>query len=402
MNFFEIIVLFIENYLPFMPTLSEIFKSKIGKDGLSKTYVADKLGVTEKTTENYMNGKREPKPKALITLSKLLNFSLSDLTDSFEHNVPRGNQGDKKNPSGLGQTDEKSNAVNEKDSLYKVSDKDKIRAHDALFAVLVAEVASLRSERSGEPVQSVIRCFEFAGKKNPRFTNNRFNKYKSYLSMIFKELIEAEAIDTNPTRDISVKKRTRVMKAILTPEEEIEIDQHLKQVDYRFWRHMRMYFDCQARTTEMMQLRKNDRVRIDQQEIIVTVKKGSMVKEDSRIISKEMIHLWKEVWSEAKPGQYLFSKFLKPGDKPIRPDQIGRRWDKYVMAPRSEGGLGIKKKYSSLRNLGADKMSAEYGLKIASISAGHTNTGTTRRFYTPGEVRREKELLKQKVVKFGG
>lgn len=190
------------------------------------------------------------------------------------------------------------------------------------------------------------------------------------------------------------------MKAILTPEEEIKIDKHLKENHYHFWRFMRLFYDCQARTTEMMQLRKNDRVRIDQQEIIVTVKKGSEVKDDSRIISKEMIYLWKEVWSEAKPGQFLFSKNLKPGDKSIRADQVGRRWAKYVKAKKT--GLGINKDFYSLKHLSTDKMSADYGLKVASIGAGHTNTGTTRKYYTVGQVNREKEILKQKVVRFGG
>lgn len=78
-----------------MPTLPEILKSKIGKGSKSKAYVASELGISEKTVENYMNGKREPKPARLIRLAELLDFKLSDLSDrpekreNVEQNVPR-------------------------------------------------------------------------------------------------------------------------------------------------------------------------------------------------------------------------------------------------------------------------------------------------------------------------
>lgn len=64
-----------------MATIAEILKRKIAKDGKSKTYVADQLGVTEKTIENYMNGKREPDATALVKLSNILEFSLNELSE---------------------------------------------------------------------------------------------------------------------------------------------------------------------------------------------------------------------------------------------------------------------------------------------------------------------------------
>jgi hypothetical protein len=38
----------------------------------------------------------------------------------------------------------------------KVSLSEKVKAHDALFSVLVSEIAALRSASTGEPVQSLI------------------------------------------------------------------------------------------------------------------------------------------------------------------------------------------------------------------------------------------------------
>lgn len=63
-----------------MPTLPDILNSKIGKGGKSKAYVASKLGVSERTIENYMKGARSPKPDAIIKLSEILGFSLAELS----------------------------------------------------------------------------------------------------------------------------------------------------------------------------------------------------------------------------------------------------------------------------------------------------------------------------------
>lgn len=69
-----------------MPSIAEILSSRIGKNGKSKTYIASELKVSEKTIENYMNGKRQPKPAALVRLSELLEFNLNELSEQI---VPR-------------------------------------------------------------------------------------------------------------------------------------------------------------------------------------------------------------------------------------------------------------------------------------------------------------------------
>lgn len=242
---------------------------------------------------------------------------------------------------------------------------------------------------------------DYFSRNNPRWSNNRFNMYKAYISMLFKELLEAEACEVNPARDIAAKKKTRKLRAVLTPAEEQRIDEHLKRNHYTFWRFMRIFYDSQARVTELMALRRDGHVRINQQEFTVTVKKGKETREDIRVISADIIPLWREVWESAAPGQYLFSRGLKPGDKKIRPDQVGRRWEKYVKAPVEKGGLSIGKDFYSLKHLSTDKMASSYGLQLASSGAGHTNTHTTMTHYAVGEKRRRLQELKKKVVSFG-
>ena len=66
-----------------MATIAEILRTKISKNGKSKAYVASQLGVTEKTIENYMNGKREPDTTSLVKLAQILEFSLSELSEQI-------------------------------------------------------------------------------------------------------------------------------------------------------------------------------------------------------------------------------------------------------------------------------------------------------------------------------
>lgn len=69
-----------------MATLAEIMKLKIGEGKTSKAYLAHKLGVTERTVENYMHGKRKPDPEALIIIAEVLGFQLNELS---VQNVPQ-------------------------------------------------------------------------------------------------------------------------------------------------------------------------------------------------------------------------------------------------------------------------------------------------------------------------
>jgi site-specific recombinase XerD len=121
------------------------------------------------------------------------------------------------------------------------------------------------------------------------------------------------ATQANPAKDIASKKKTRKLLAILTPDEERRMDEHLKANHYHFWLFIRLLFDSQARETEIMRVRMDSGVRISDQEFTVLVKKGKETREAIRVISLDMIPLWQELWEEAKPGEYLFSKFLKPG-----------------------------------------------------------------------------------------
>lgn len=230
-------------------------------------------------------------------------------------------------------------------------------------------------------------------KNNPSFSNYGFNKYKIYLSMIFKELIEAEAIEHNPTRDIASKKKTTKLRAVLTPDEQKKID-GLKETNYEFWRYIRIFFRSGSRTTELLSLKKGDKVDLKSQEFTVMVKKGKSYREDIRAIPDDILPLWKEVWNSAKPGQYLFSAGLKPGTQKIRKEQVGRRWKRWV-----KRDMGINKDFYSLKHLHTDTVAAILDIEHAKVTTGHTSNKMAE-VYAVGSKKRKLEKLKKTEVRF--
>lgn len=70
------------------------------------------------------------------------------------------------------------------------------------------------------PIASIRRLhlkkiLEQCGKNNPRWSARRYNMYRSYLLMLFKELVEVEAVIGNPVRDISKMKETKKLRTVL-------------------------------------------------------------------------------------------------------------------------------------------------------------------------------------------
>ncbi|MDF2189334.1 tyrosine-type recombinase/integrase [Paraflavitalea sp. CAU 1676] len=237
-------------------------------------------------------------------------------------------------------------------------------------------------------------------KNNPNWSNSRYNKYKAYLSMLFRELLTIEAIDGNPARDIPTRKKTKKVRAILTIEEQLKIDAHLKSKCYNFWRYMQIFYRSGSRTTEMLSLRKNNKINLKKQEFIVLIKKGKEYTESVRPIPADVLTLWQEVWDQAAAGDYLFSVNLAPGPTTIRPEQIGRRWARHVKAPVDRGGLNIDKDFYSLKHLHTDNVAAMFDIETAQAATGHTTAGMAM-VYAVGEKQRKLDKLKKTVVGFG-
>lgn len=251
-------------------------------------------------------------------------------------------------------------------------------------------------------VYILVQC----AKDNPRLSAYSHNRYRSYLIMLFKELVRVEAAPVNPANDIAMNHNwVKKKREVLDDAEALIVDTNLKAWDYPFWRYTRIFYRSGSRTTELFGL-KTEKVDIMKQEFTLLVKKGKQYKEQTRPIPNDILPLWIEVLSEAEPGDFLFSTKFRPGKIQQRKDLVCYKWKKYVMNdpgkkdPHNLGwGLGIKKNFYPLKHKNLDKIAEQRGLALAKASAGHTSEATTR-IYTVDEEKRKIEELKHIEVKF--
>lgn len=266
-----------------------------------------------------------------------------------------------------------------------------INAVEAAAALLFDQ--TLRRKYKSIPVEKVtsrhlIFTLEQCRKDNPDLSDKRYNRYLAYLSMIFNKLKELQAVPANPLDNIDRKKTVTKKRAILTDKEAGVVDQHLFTKDYYFWRYMHIFFHSGARGTEMSEVKKDGKVDLTGQEFIVLVKKGNQYEEQTRVISTPVLHLWQEVWNEAKDGEYLFGSMLRPGPKKQGERYVSQRWQVYV-----KKDLGIEKDFYSLKHKRSDLVAKKLSLKHSQEAAGHTSERTAR-IYAVGEEERRREEVK--------
>lgn len=238
--------------------------------------------------------------------------------------------------------------------------------------------------------------------KKEVWTANNFNFYRSHLSMLFDELCEWETIENNPVEKIKKEKHTVAKRKTLTPEQREAINDGLYKDNYRFWRLMHLFFDSGARESEMVLLKWED-VSLDQQEIVYSIFKGEYRRE-IRPISIDVIPLWREVMDEAKPGQFLFAKDLKPGKVSISSDNaFTRRWKRWVKNKENEQG---EKKYGealadiySLKHSHSTEVAKRVGTKLAALHNQHTEAVLKQSYDVEGSDR-EMQILKGIRISF--
>lgn len=242
--------------------------------------------------------------------------------------------------------------------------------------------------------RNIIRILDVCGQCVKGWSNARYNKYKSYLSILFKELLNIETVEFNPVKEIPKKSVITKLREVLTMEQRKKVDVFLKKNYYTFWRFLHIFYHSGSREVELTKLTK-DKVRIDEQYFVVTVLKRGQPCEVKKPINNSVLNLWEEIYSEAKQGQFLFSKGLRPGDERVNPNQITRRWREHVKKK-----LGITADFYSLKHLNLDEVSDILSLEQASKLAGHLSTATTAEFYTVGKSERDLNQLKSIQNKF--
>jgi len=250
-----------------------------------------------------------------------------------------------------------------------------------------------------------------ACKKSP----NRTNKYISYCSMIWKKFKALGVVSSNIVTDIDRKtviKDETEAKCLLTKFEREEISEHLYKNCYTFWRFMQIFFHSGSRERELLRVKVKD-VDIEKQRYKVLIKKRRVPTIVFKPIKDCILHLWKETIDGAPPEAYVFSDDLSPAVKenPIRGDQIGKRWLRWVKRDRHEpgsNGLGIKKDFYDIKHLHTTEIVSKVSeflilqeaQKVAAELNAHTNTKMVDQVYDVDSSKRKIDLFNKLDIAF--
>jgi integrase len=247
------------------------------------------------------------------------------------------------------------------------------------------------SEVKRKHIRFIIENLE---KNNGAFSAHKFNKYRGYIQMLFSELLEFEAVETNIINDIRKRVQEKKAREVLTDEQRILVKNHLSNNHPQFWVFTQLFFHSGGRITELLRL-KVDEVDLQNQLYKTLIKKGKQNIWVKRPIKDIAFPIWRKLIFGANIKDFVFSVGLVPGPESIRRDQINRRWKKHV-----KDKLGITADFYSLKHSNLDEVSELLSLEDAALLAGHTNTNMVRQVYAVGEKNRQIERVKKINNKF--
>lgn len=238
---------------------------------------------------------------------------------------------------------------------------------------------------------------DIIGEILPGWTNGKYNRYRSNLSILFTLLMEYDAVEFNPIQGIKKKQHLKKIPEVLTPEERKKVDAHLRKKKLTSFRlYMRIFFHSGARTNEMLGV-KVKQVNLQQQWFIIVLRKGKQLKEVKKTIPTRALRYWKLLLKGASdPEHYVFSKGLVPGPQRITRPQITRRWEVHV-----KGDLGITCDFYSFKHARTtETMDAYNNAEAAAAQNSHTSTAMVVNIYDVRATARNHEQLKNVAVDF--
>lgn len=231
-------------------------------------------------------------------------------------------------------------------------------------------------------------------KKDGEFSNDKYNRYRSYMGILCSELMEYDVIDANIP--LSLKPKEKAIKRIretLTMDERVKIDNYLKEKYPRFRLLMHIFFHSGARETELMRVKVSD-VDFDHQRVKYLVKKGKGYREVYRPMKDIAVPFWKEAVAGAAPDMYVFTRLLKPGYTPIQSYQLNKRWIRLV-----KKRLGVTADFYSLKHLNSTETAKKLGISAAALQNAEAED-MIRKHYDVDSESREHDALKRIDNKF--
>lgn len=232
-----------------------------------------------------------------------------------------------------------------------------------------------------------------------------FNHYRAYLMMLFKKMIELEAIESNPVDEYLPKEIVATPpRKTLNNDQVKKILEHFKD-DHYYLRFIHIFFHSGARPVELLRLKTGD-VNLDAGTFTLTNKKGNKIRLQEKPIKKIALQYWEDLMNETAPGDYLFGSGdswgrgfkngLKPGKKPALRDYVTKKWNREV-----KGKLEIDIDMYSLKHKNLDEIAAYLSIHDAQRAAGHESPVITM-VYAVGEAKRQRDKYASVPNALGG
>ncbi len=224
------------------------------------------------------------------------------------------------------------------------------------------------------------------GANKQGWTAHGFNLYRTSFKMLFNILNELEATEIDPISGIKKMQTVIKVKQTLTEKEREKINKHLIANFPAFYRFVHIFFHSGARISELMRLRGAD-VDLAGQRFKVAVIKGKRKTEVWKTIKDIALPFWGQL--RAKPNQFVFSLDLVPGEIPLNPVQLSRRWRHYVKVP-----LGITAGLYSLKHLSTTQTVDLLSVAEAAAHNSHAGEAMVLKIYDTKRGTRERDRIK--------
>lgn len=227
-----------------------------------------------------------------------------------------------------------------------------------------------------------------------------YNHYRAYLMMLFKKLLPLGAVNADPVSPIEKQVAVKKLRRILTAEEKKIVHETLQPAKHHnFRRYLNIFYHSGSRTSELFRMQVKD-VHLDTQYFKVTIIKGKQRREVLKPIKNIAVKYWKEAIENGNRDDYIFSRGLKPGVKPLRPDRIPKIWDKLFSKTNKDGKKirVVQATFYAIKHEHAQEVERMLGKKAAQSHMDHTTEATTQIYL--GEVKPEYKELKEMQNEF--
>ncbi|MEP7376548.1 MAG: site-specific integrase [Chitinophagaceae bacterium] len=265
---------------------------------------------------------------------------------------------------------------------------------DIKFMLAAVRKAVLTLNLQAFEISKISRKFIRMILEAASYSPDHFNKNRSYLMILYSELCELEAVESNPVRDIKKKKVVKHIRQVLTPEERVKVNQHLQNNYPEFHRFLHIFFHSGARISELLRLKESD-VELASQRYKLIVQKGRSYKQVYKTIKDIAFPYWESQLKLCNQGDFIFSKRLTPGPEEIQPYQITKRWYRLV-----KNKLGISADFYSLKHLHTTEIVDMINEREAARHNEHTTTAMVIGIYDVNREARKHKVVKEINNKF--